>query len=308
VGTLTAFLLLTSSAATPNWSVAVTGRTGIDTDAGLDLAEMLSVALGKHADQVPGKEVSARAFAATLLNANNPDSAACGGAVDCAAVVARQGAVDFLFAVQMVKVGQNVIFDVTLVRAVDGAAVATATKPVPFKKPVKAIGELAKDIAAKAKAMSEPLPQPAQATPPPPPPAVVASEPGPKSDEPIKVSNAQASDQPGASTEVRETQGTPVSRYVAIGLGVVAVGAAAGGVYFGVSASNAANNLRDKDPNLAKSQASVISTARTADIAYAVATAAAISAIVILVVSRPSSHASVSGGSGMDATTLRWDF
>jgi hypothetical protein len=150
---------------------------------------MLSNALEQQGEKIPGKRVSPRAFTASLPATSN-DPASCNGAADCVAVMGRSAGVDFLFAVQMVKIGANVIFDVTLVRVADGASVATGTKPVPFKKPVKALADLAKEFGTKAIAMraaalskpAEPTPQvkPSPPPPPPPPPPQVAvAEPTP---------------------------------------------------------------------------------------------------------------------------------
>lgn len=307
MGTIAALIVLGSMGATPTWSVAVTRRVGVSADSGMELAEMLSVELGNLGEKIPGTRVSPHALAATLLAANNPDTASCAGATDCAAVIARQGGVDFLFAIQMVKVGQNIILDATLVRAPDGAAVATATKATPFKKPVKAIGELATDLAAKAGAMHEPLPKPPEVASPPPPPVAGSTEtaegPGP-----VKVSSA--SPEAGTSTraEPAEQPSMSVGRYVALGLGVAAVGVGAAGGYFGFSAMSQANNLSDKDPNLSRAQSQVMSTAQTADAAYGIAAAVAISAIVVWIVARPSSPATVTPASGADASLVRWDF
>jgi hypothetical protein len=315
VGSLVILLSLANLAAEPTYSVVVTRRVGVSPEQGLDLAEMFSVALENQGEKIPGKRVSPRALTTTLAAANQPDTASCAGAIDCAAVLGRLGGVDFLFALQMVKVGANVFSDVTLIRVVDGVAEATGTRPVPLKSPAKALATLAKDMAAKARSMGEPLPK-AQ--------AAVAANPAP-TDSPV--ATAAASEPPvstpppppvvvetspaqpaSASVSVSSAPTLGPGRYVAIGLGVVALGAVGTGAYFGVSADSQSTKLSDRSPDFAANQASVLSTARTADVAYGIAGAAAIAAVVVWIVARPASSPVMSSGPTGDSSSLRWDF
>jgi hypothetical protein len=290
---IAAVLVAQTLAATPSYTVAITRRVGLTPDGAMDMAEMLSVELQRQG--VPGKVVSPRAFATSLAAAKSPDPESCAGAVDCAAVLGRNSGVDWVFAIQIAKVAGNVIFDVSLVRSRDGAELATSNRSVSYKKPVLGVVGLAKDLAHKSDPMKEAPP------PPPPPPTVAQTEPPQPALAPVIVT---PSDKPVTTGgEVKTSSGMTTGRYVAIGLGVVAVGAVGTGAYLGVSASSQANNLSSRAANYQDAKNQVLNTARTADIAYGAAALCAAAAVVVWILASPSHSPNV----GAASTPAGWD-
>jgi hypothetical protein len=268
--------------------VAVTRRVGIDPAAALDLAEMLSLALERQKAAPAAKRVSSQAFAAILAAANNPDAASCAGALDCAAVLGKIGGVDWIYAVQLAKVGPNVIVDATLLKVKGGDTLAAANGPVPFKAPVPALEALAASLVAKAGPLELPPPPPEV-----PAPAPVVSAPA--------VVPTVATPAPAAASIMSP------GRYAALGLGVLALGAVGGGVYFGVTSLDQSNALSSRAPDYVAKRNQALSSARGADIAYGAAAGLAVVAVVVWVVAGPSSPAPSASGAG-GVSGAMWTF
>jgi hypothetical protein len=268
---LTASLLTASLAASPTCSVAVTRLVGLSTDDGLDLAEMLSGAIDRHGGVQSCREMSPRALAATIATATSQASANCGGSAECAAVLGKVGNVDWLVAIQMAKVGPDVVCTANIVRVSDAVQIATADKVVPALRPANAIDAFAADLIAKAAS------NPAVESPPP----SLAAEPPvrpPAETQPFEPPPTDSPRQP----EVEQPSQSHAGFYVASGLGAVAVVGAGIGVGFGVSALAQTNSLANKgsDPNYKTYQQNAITTARTADVSYGIAGAFAVAAVV----------------------------
>jgi len=164
-----AILVAASLAGSPSYSVVVTRRVGLAAPAGLDLAEMLSVALERQAGQPLGRRLSPRALSVVLSAANTSDTTVCAGSLDCVAALGRLGGVDQLVALQIVKLGSDLMFDASLVQVAGGASVAVATGSTPEDKPAAGLEALAADLASKAAAAAtakEAPPEPVAAKPP----------------------------------------------------------------------------------------------------------------------------------------------
>lgn len=97
------------------------------------------------------------------------------------------------------------------------------------------------------------------------------------------------------------TAATPALRYVAYGLAGLAVGTAGFGAYQGVSASTASKGLRSTSETFADDQQRVLSTARTADIAYATAAGLAVVAIITWLLGGPARSNAAASPSGAGA-------
>jgi len=251
---LTATVLAASltGASTPSYSVAVTRRVGLDAAAALDLAELFSQAVERQGEAMPGKRVSARAFSASLAAANS-DPSSCAGAIDCAAVMGKVGEVDWLFALQLAKVGSNVICDATLLRVHDGASLATANKPVRGKDPVADLEALAKEIVAAAQPIQSPIETPVLAT-------TQPAGTGTPSSMPVKTTPK--------TTAKPMLLGLWPGQVAAIGLAALAVVAVGSGAALGVTALNQADALSSKTTTFKADQDRVLWIARGADISY----------------------------------------
>jgi hypothetical protein len=295
-----AALAAASLAAEPSFSVLVTRKVGLDASAAAQFADMLSVVLEKKG--VPARRVSPVAFAASAAGEGIPDPASCGSAVDCVAIIGRKGNVDWLFAAQMAKVGTQVILDVSLVRVADGVSVAAGTERVPYRKPAKAIEKLASQFIGKM-TPREPKAVPSSVeaelpavTPPLTLPPVVAAEPA----EPLP---------PTGSVEGKAAPSPlPLGRYVAVALGVVAVGSTGAGMYFGLSAQGQTNKLSVLSPNYNANVAQALRTAHAADACYGVAGALAIGAVIVWVLSGPPKAIPAGASTRMDTGALTWRF
>jgi hypothetical protein len=158
---IAAALLAATLTGSSTYSVAVIRRVGIEPDAGLNLAEIFSLAL-QPSPKVAGQWVTPRAFAAAIA-AERSDSATCAGSIDCAVALGRAGGIDWLVAVQVVRVGTKAVFDASLVRVADGTPVASASATVPLKSPVQALEQLSRALLANAPEAADAAPSPGSA-------------------------------------------------------------------------------------------------------------------------------------------------
>jgi len=283
---LTSLLIAAAPAAagSATYSVAVTRHVGLDAAAALDLAEGFSSALERQGDALPGKRLSARALAASLAAANS-DPTSCGGEVDCAAVMGKVGGVYWLFALQLAKVGSNIIVQVDLVRVHDAALLASANKPVSYQEPGSDLEALAKEIVESA----QPIQPPADTA------AVAAAQ---AADDTSDAPASPAPVEPGPTAEP-PLLGLWPGQLAAIGLGALALGAVGTGGVLGVVALGQSDELRSNVATYDDDRERVLWTARGADIAYAVGGALAIAgAVVWFVLGEPSADA----GDGVAAT------
>ncbi len=285
-----AAVLAASLGGSPTFSVAVTRRVGLDAKSALTLAELFGRSLERSKANPLGTLVTPQAFATRLTTKGLSDPTECAGAVDCATVLAQAVGVDRLVAVQMARVGTDVLFDVTVVDAHDGASLATASEQVPAKKPTRALDRLAATLAPKIPAFKESAPPP-----PPPPPAPVSEGNGTPPPTTIAVTSppppSPTVDTPTATTVEKEA--TPPARYVAYGLGGLGLVAAGVGVAFGLSALTQADACpcNPSDPAYATKRTQAFAAARTADYAYGGAAICLAGAVVLWVLTRQDASA-----------------
>jgi hypothetical protein len=293
-GLVSAALLVSTLSSAPSFTVAVTRRVGIAPRAALDLAESLSEVLD-HANGRPlGKRVSPRAFVVTLSAANNPDSAACQGAVDCVVALGKIGRVDWVVSLQLVKLGKRMAVDARIIDVARGATVTSMSATVPSKRSQSAIDTLASKLIGKLPA---PAPQPPVAlestvqpsaplaSPPPPEGAAAGPEQAPPAPPMVSLNTEPDKDKQTNEVALSTRPTTPPLRYVAIGCGVLAVGAAGVGAWQGVEALNAANAANANPKTTAADLNAVHAKARFSDFSYGAAGVVAAVAIVLWLVS-----------------------
>jgi hypothetical protein len=288
-------LVAATLGAPPTYTVAVTRRVGMDAQAAMNLAELFAQALDKTKGKPLGTLLSPRAFVATLTSKGMSDPESCAGAADCAVVIARGGGVDRLIAVQIAKVGGDALFDVTALEARDGTKLANISESVPIRKPARALDRLAASLAPKIPPFHEiaPPPPPEPLPPPPPPP------------EPVTVTAATPVASGTSTTEVEAK--TPPARYVAYGVGALAVVAAGVGVVAGASALSQANTAagNQTSPNYAANREQALGTARVADFAYGGAAVFAAGAVILWILTRRSSSPADASAPG-PAAAIHW--
>ncbi|MBI3184318.1 MAG: hypothetical protein HYZ28_19465 [Myxococcales bacterium] len=202
--------LLAATAGPPTFSAAVTRREGVEAQAALELAESLSLSLERAGGEALGKRISPRALQVALSAANVTDAATCSGDADCAVRLGQIGGVRRLLALQLVKLGRNLIIDVSVIDVESGAKVAAASARASIKAPEEALAELAAQLARSLPPYEVPKPkEPERAMAPP---AIAAS----------------ASAPPGAPRAIRPSTRTLVVG--GIGGGLVTAGTVMGGL------------------------------------------------------------------------------
>jgi hypothetical protein len=223
------WLLASALAAAPSYSVAVTFRVGVDENAGLEIAEEMSIDLENQGDGFPGQLVSPKTLVVMLKAANYADTASCKGAVDCAALMGKTAALDRIVGLQLVKVGSELVVEAALVEVRDGKIQGTVKSTMPFKHPEKELAKLAAELARKAPAW---VPPPEATWTAPPPVAMDAALPpsAQTSDKPVAVAGSSNTSpleaaSPPADVHGRQPGWTPV---IATAGGTVAAGVAAG--------------------------------------------------------------------------------
>lgn len=255
-----ALVLLT---ATPESSVVVARRIGLDATKGVELAQQLVTAL----EQQPGKPLGAVLPVSEanerLAKAGFPDTAVCNGAAACVASLAKVSGFARLVSLQLVKLGGDLAIDASVIDGRTGQSLAVVTRTVKAKALTAELSALAAELLAKlpasALAPASTTPPPDTTEAPPTPPLLPAVEPV------VVTAPARA---------------MPTGRVVALGLGGAAVVSLGVGLGLGVSAMNQSNQLSVLDPAYGARVAAVRQAALGADISYVLAGAFAVAALV----------------------------
>jgi len=246
---LLALATLSVLGASPDYSVVVARRLGLEPKRATELATSFADALEHQPTHPLGTLLPVDEAAAALERAGFPDTTVCSGSAPCVASLARVSGLARIVALQLVKVGSELAIDVSVVD-VSGKILGVLTRSVKLKGANDELPALAAELIAK-------LPPPADApvevklTPPTPPPAVEVTAPA-----------------------------MPVGRKVALGLGGGAVVALGVGVGLGVSALGQSKALSPLDPQFENKAAAARSAALGADLSYGLAAALALSALV----------------------------
>jgi hypothetical protein len=256
-----ALVLLT---ATPESSVVVARRIGLDATKGVELAQQLVTAL----EQQPGKPLGAVLPVSEanerLAKAGFPDTAVCNGAAACVASLAKVSGFARLVSLQLVKLGGDLAIDASVIDGRTGQSLAVVTRTVKAKALTAELSALAAELLAKLPA-SAPAPV-ASTTPPPDTTEAPPTPPLLPAVEPVVVT--------------APARAMPTGRVVALGLGGAAVVSLGVGLGLGVSAMNQSNQLSVLDPAYGARVAAVRQAALGADISYVLAGAFAVAALV----------------------------
>lgn len=261
VGVVTLALL----AASPESSVVVARRIGLDAARGVELAQQLATALGEQRDRPLGTVLPVAQANERLAKAGFPDTAVCNGAAACVASLAKVSGFERLVSLQLVKLGGDLAIDASVIDGRTGQSLAVVTRTVKAKALAAELAALASELLSKLPAPVAPVAssttaQPVTPVEPPPPPPPVAIV------EPVAVT-------PPPSV-------LPTGRIVALGLGGAAVVSLGVGIALGVSAMGQSNQLSVLDPSYAARVAAVRQAALGADVSYALAGAFAVAALV----------------------------
>lgn len=255
--------------ASPEASVVVARRLGLDAARGAELAQQLTAALEQQPGSRLGALVPVTEATSRLTKAGFPDTAVCNGAAACVASLAKVGGFERLVALQLVKLGADLAIDASIIDGRTGASLAVVTRTVKLK----AIGDELTALAAElmGKLPAKPV---AEVAPPDRPPSTDPSPPPPP---------------PLDETAVTATAARPLStgRLVAIGLGSAAIVSLGVGIGLGVSALSQSNQLSVRDPEYASRVAAVRQTALFSDVGYGAAAAFAVAALVTWLLAPP---------------------
>jgi hypothetical protein len=251
-------LALTASllAASPEASVVVARRIGLEAKRGEELAQQLTDALRARDAASIGALVDVSIAVERLAAAGFPDTAVCNGAATCVASLAKVGVFRRLVALQLVKLGAELAVDASVVDGDTGQVLAAITRTVSLKTSAEEWAALAAELTRKLSALDAPIA------------VVLPGDPAdarPKNDPP----------------EVHQAPGLGVGRKVALGFGGGAVVALGVGIGLGVSAAAQASQLSVLDPMYAQRVAGARGTALGADLSYVTAGAFAVTALLL---------------------------
>ncbi len=254
--------------ADPSFSAVVTLRSGIAPVTALEIAERISAEAASSPPFSAAKRVSPRDLLAVLSAKNAPNPLKCGEDLACAAAAGRDGEVDQILVLQMAKLGGDAVIRVSLVDSQSGSVLAHDSGVVPLGHREKQMQALVARLAAKLPAArpssgESPEEEDAPVAPPvrlsaPTADMVAAPPPPPK---PFVVWN------PG--------------RKVAAGLAAGSAATLLAGITMGAVALSLADPGTPPDPTLASRRATAQTLATGADIAYGVAAASAVAAVIV---------------------------
>lgn len=264
-------LTLSLLGATPEYSVIVARRIGIDEKKGTELAELLADQLERQSRHPLGALLPVKDANAQLAKAGFPDTAVCNGASACVATLARACGFKRLVSLQLVKIGSDVAVDASVIEG-EGKSVAAVTKTIRLKNAGDELLAIAGELILE-------LPE-GSSTPP-----VAAKLPETKPDAPKVVALTPHVEEPPLVVAPALPPGLSTGRKVALGLGGAAVAALAVGIGLGVSAMGQSSTLSVKDAEYAARVSAVKQTALGADLSYGAAGALAIGAGVAWLVS-----------------------
>lgn len=250
-GSLVAVLVVGATPA-PDYAVTATRRVGISPEELEAQLGILSRALAAHRGRTLGTPVPAAEFAERVKKAGARQPSTCAGNVECVATIGRAVGLARLVSTQFVQLGGELTVDAALVDVASMKVVSTATATV--RTPARV------DMDALAQTLLSSLP--------------VTDAPVEAHLEPVPAVT------PPPVLELRQP-GLRAGRGIAIGLGAGAIVAVGAGVVMGSIAASRNELLRKTSPDFATQQAEVRSLAAGADVAYGVAGALAVGAVVV---------------------------
>mgnify|MGYP001606817925 CR=1 FL=1 len=258
--------------ATPDYSVVVARRLGVDAKRAAELSTVFARAVEKDTTHPLGQLLPADEATELLKKAGFPDTSVCNGSAACVSSLARVSGLKRIIALQLVKVGSDLAVDASVVEGDVGRILGSVTRTVKLKSATDELDGLARDLLAK-------LPKVA--------PVVVAATPEIKpGDAPKNVDLTPPPPLPPPEV-VEQPPGLTTGRKVALGLGGSAVVALGIGIGLGASALTQSNALSAIDPQFNEKAAAARSTALGADLGYIAAGSLAVGALVAWLVSPP---------------------
>ncbi|MHB8876891.1 MAG: hypothetical protein ACYC8T_24605, partial [Myxococcaceae bacterium] len=226
---------LSALGATPEYSVVVARRIGVDAKRSAELSGELARALEKQSSHPLGNLVSVTDTAARLAKAGFPDPATCSGAAACVANLVRVSGLARLVSLQLVKVGGELAIDASIIEGETGRSLVAVTRTANLKNPGAELEALAAELIRKL-----PVPQPLAAA------ALPSDAPAE-----VRLTPQDASQPPLLAA----SPGLAGGQKLALGLGAGALVALAVGVGMGASAMGQSSALTPRDPLLAEKQA-----------------------------------------------------
>ncbi|MDP1828945.1 MAG: hypothetical protein Q8L48_37130 [Archangium sp.] len=254
--------------ATPDYSVVVARRLGVDARRAAELSAVFAQALEKDTTHPLGQLLPVGEATEQLKQAGFPDTSVCNGSAACVSSLARVSGLKRIVALQLVKVGSDLAVDASVVEGEAGRILGSVTRTVKLKTADGELEPLARELLSKV----------AKATP-----ELVAV----KSDAPKNVDLTPPPPLPPPEVEVTPAPGLTTGRKVALGLGGGAVVALGVGIGLGASALSQSNALSAIDPQFEEKAAAARGTALAADLGYIAAGSLAVGALVAWLVSPP---------------------